>query len=336
MRAVYLTEKKVLVEKDIPKPVPKDNEVLIQVKSVGVCGSDVHYWEHGQIGKFVVEQPMILGHEMSGVVAGLGKNVANFKVGDRVIVEPGTPCYHCDYCKTGRYNLCPDIVFYATPPVDGALAEYVVHDSSLVFKIPESLSYDMATLAEPQAVGVAAIRRAGLKMDEKVIIYGAGIIGLCTMFAAQAAGAQSVTLVDVRQDRLDMAKRLGADRVVNAKNEQAPEGAYDLAFECSGVPASLADAGRTVKIGGRIVLIGLGGETFISAPIVNFIINEQNLITVFRYANAHPSALNIVEKGSDKLSALITHRYTLDETEKAINTARYDPTAIKVIIEVSK
>ena len=334
MRAVYLEEKNVFKMKQIPLPEPKKNELLIQVKSVGVCGSDVHYWEHGRIGKFIVEKPIILGHEMSGVVAGCGENTTGFQIGDRVVVEPGTPCWHCEYCKTGRYNLCSDIIFYATPPYDGALCEYVVHDSSLVFKIPDKISYDVATMTEPQAVGTAAVRRANLHLGERVIIYGAGIIGICAMLAARAAGAKDITMMDIRPDRLEIAKKLGCDYIINAQTHKTDSCLYDVAFECSGAASSLSDASRSVKPGGRIVLIGMGGESLMKVPMVDFIINQQDLISVFRYANSYESALGIIEKECDNLKPLITHRFSLDQTEDAFKAAKNDRNAVKVIIDI--
>ncbi|MGB9682868.1 MAG: alcohol dehydrogenase catalytic domain-containing protein, partial [bacterium] len=145
-------------EREIPKP--KEDEVLVRIKSVGVCGSDIHYYNEGRIGSFVVEKPIILGHESSGEVVEVGSKVKSLKVGDRVALEPGIPCRKCNYCKTGRYNLCPDVVFMATPPVDGAFAEYVVHPEDFAFKLPDNVSYDEGALMEPLSVGIYASNRA--------------------------------------------------------------------------------------------------------------------------------------------------------------------------------
>jgi len=333
LKAIYLEKKGVLVEKDIRLPKPKDNQVLVKIKSVGICGSDVHYWEHGRIGKFVVNKPLILGHEAAGEITGMGKKVKGFEIGDKVVIEPGTPCWQCNYCKTGRYNMCPDIVFFATPPDDGALCEYVAHDSNMVYKIPDGLSTEAATLVEPLSVGVFAVRRVNVGLGDKVVIYGSGVIGLCCMIAAKEAGAGEVTVVDIRDDRLSLAKGMGADSVINISKDGTAKSYYDVAFECSGVPASLTDASKSVKPGGRIGLIGLGSNSTQEAPIVDFIINEQNLISIFRYANSYPTALGIIAKNKELFDKLITHRYSPDEIEKAFKTARYEPSAIKVMVK---
>jgi len=334
MRAIYLEKEKLLKEKDIPIPKYKSNQVLVKVKSVGICGSDMHYWIHGKIGKFIVEKPMILGHEVAGEIVELGDEVKDFKKGDMVVIEPGVPCGKCWYCTNGRYNLCPDMTFFATPPVDGALCEYIAHDSQYVFKIPEGIDADVATLVEPLAVGTHATRKVGVKLGDKVLIYGSGVIGLCCMIAAKEAGASEVSVVDIRDDRLEVARKFGANEIVNVKNNSARAGYYDIAYECTGVQDSLIDAGRTVRAGGNIVLIGLGQSSTQSAPIVDFIINEQNLISVFRYAHVFPTALNIIAKNKDVFKQMITHSFNIDQAEKAFITARDDKTAIKVIINI--
>lgn len=334
MRAVYLTGKGKLEEKNIQKPVPQKNQVLIKVKSVGVCGSDIHYWEHGQIGKFVVKDPLILGHEVSGEIAEIGEGVSGFSLGDKVVIEPGTPCGRCEFCKTGRYNLCPEILFFATPPVDGALCEYVAHNSELVFKIPDGIDMDVATLVEPLSVGTFATQKVDINLRDKVIIYGSGVIGICCLIMAKEAGAGEVTLVDVRDDRLELAREMGADSTVNILKNETLQGYYDVAYECSGVQSSLVDASKSVKPGGRISMIGLGAKSMQEAPIVDFVVNEQNLITSFRYAHAFPATLEVIQKHKDILSKLITHRYSLDEVKKAFETARHEPSAVKVVVNI--
>lgn len=332
MRAVYLEKKGVLKERDIPVPDFNENEVKIKVKSVGICGSDVHYWEHGKIGNFIVKEPLILGHELAGEVVDKGSNVNNLNIGDLVVVEPGTTCGKCEYCKEGRYNLCPSMAFYATPPYDGAFREYISFDSSLVFKVPDGLSSEMATLVEPLAVGTFASTKAGVKIGDKVIVFGAGVIGLCCMITAFESGAEEVCVVDVRDDRLALAKDLGATGTINVKNDTIPEDAFNVAYECTGVPASLINASKALRPGSKVIGIGLGAESIQDAPIVDMIINEIQLIPVFRYANVFPESLKIIDKNRDKFSRFITHRFNLDEIEKAFLTARDDSTAVKVMV----
>ncbi|ULH13828.1 NAD(P)-dependent alcohol dehydrogenase, partial (plasmid) [Deinococcus sp. KNUC1210] len=204
-------------ERTVPAPGPF--EVRVQVQRIGVCGSDVHYYTHGRIGGFVVEAPLVLGHEVSGTVEAVGEGVTRLKVGDRVALEPGIPCRKCAYCKTGHYNLCPQMHFMATPPVDGALSEWVIWPEDFTFAIPDSMSLDSAALLEPLAVGVWAARRGGVKMGDSVAVIGAGPIGCTTLQAAKAAGATTLIAVDLEDFRLDLARQLGATHTINARTE---------------------------------------------------------------------------------------------------------------------
>lgn len=334
MRALYLKEKLVFEEKNIPTPIPKDDEVLIKVKSVGVCGSDVHYWQDGKIGSFIVKKPLILGHELSGEIIECGANVCGFESGDLVVVEPGEVCGKCEACRTGRYNLCPDMKFYATPPYDGALREYVTFDSSFVFKVPEGIDPEMATLAEPIAVGAFSSKSVKVELGNKVIIYGSGVIGLCCMISAFAAGASEVVVTDIREDRLQFAKEVGASATFNSLKDASDEFNcyFDVAFECSGASACLINASKKLKWGGKIAAIGFNINSTQEAPIAEMIIKEQQLIPTFRYANVFPAALNILLKNKDIFKKFITHRFSFNDAEKAFITARDDKKAVKVLI----
>ena len=182
-------------------PVPGAHEVLVSVRSVGVCGSDIHYFEHGRIGPYVVDAPVILGHEASGVIVALGSAVRNLTVGTRVAMEPGVPCGVCVECRAGRYNLCPDVVFYATPPVDGAFAEFVTIHEDFAHPVPDSISDDAAALLEPLSVGVWACRKGEVGLGMSLLIAGAGPVGLMTALVARASGATRIVLSDVNPDR---------------------------------------------------------------------------------------------------------------------------------------
>src|SRR5919206_1428910 len=204
-------------ERPMPRPGPK--EVLVEIKAVGVCGSDVHYYEHGRIGPYVVREPLILGHESSGVVVGLGSEVTKHQVGERVALEPGVPCGACRECRAGRYNLCPDVRFFATPPIDGAFTNFVTIHEDFAFALPDTLSDDAGALIEPLSVGIWACRKAGLRGGEHVLVTGAGPIGLLAMQAALALGATRATIADVNPHRLELARRTGADRTVDLRSE---------------------------------------------------------------------------------------------------------------------
>ena len=336
--AVLEKVKKISIEeREIPRP--KEDEVLVRVKSVGVCGSDIHYYKEGRIGSFVVEKPIILGHESSGEVVEVGSKVKSFKVGDRVALEPGIPCRKCNYCKTGRYNLCPDVIFMATPPVDGAFAEYVVHPEDFTFKLPDNVSYDEGALIEPLSVGIYASSRAKVRPGDNVLIFGAGPIGLVTLQSAKAYGAENVIVVDINNFRLSAAKKLGADYTINSKVENLerikeifPDG-LDIVFEASGNSSVIKDTTRFAKRGGKIVFIGLASEDYIGLNINEITSKELDLLGIFRYANVYRKAIDLVAKGKIDLRTLVTHHFTLEQTQEALEFAdKNKDECIKVIV----
>jgi L-iditol 2-dehydrogenase len=328
-----------------PFPVsePEDGEVLIEMQSVGICGSDVHYWKRGCIGDFVVRAPMVLGHESSGKVIKVGPNVKDLKAGDRVTIEPGVPCRRCDFCKGGRYNLCADIVFLATPPVHGSLARYHTHAADFCFKLPDHVSYEEGAFCEPLSVGVHACRRAGVTIGAKVFITGAGPIGLVSMLAAKAMGADTIIMTDISQPRLDFAKQLGATYVVLAENDSQATAKRvvetlgsmpNISIECSGAESSIQATFYATVSGGVVVLVGLG-RPLASLPIVNAAVREIDIRGVFRYANCYPAALGLIASGRINVKPLITHRYTINESVQAFEMAESGQ-AIKVMIQCGK
>lgn len=200
-----------------PIPVPADDEVLVKVEYVGICGSDLHYYESGRIGNFIVEPPFVLGHEAGGTVVEVGAGVKDLKVGDRVALEPGKTCGHCEHCKEGKYNLCEDVIFFATPPVDGVFQEYVAHEAGLCFRLPDNMSTMEGALIEPLAVGMHAANQGEAHLGQTAVVTGAGCIGLCTLLSLRAMGVSKIIVVDIMQKRLDKALELGADYVINGK-----------------------------------------------------------------------------------------------------------------------
>ncbi len=323
MKAFYLEGVKRFSKKDVEVPSPGPGEVLVKVKRVGVCGSDVHYYEHGRIGDFVVETPLILGHEAAGEIVGIGEKVMNLKMGDRVAMEPGVPCRKCDYCKSGRYNLCPDVRFWATPPIDGAFTEFVVHPADFCFKLPPSVSYEDGAMFEPLAVGLWAVEKAEVRPESRIAILGIGTIGMMTLQSALAAGATDITVFDVSRFKLDIATRFGVKTV----NSQEPKifGAYsnrfDIVFETAGNSITTSNTVNLIDRGGKVVLVGLPSkdENLLNT---NLLISKEAVIkTVFRYANMYPRALQLASSGKVQLESLITKYFDLDDLPGAFEYA---------------
>lgn len=331
-----------LEERPIPKP--GKGEVLLAVKSVGICGSDVHYWTQGYIGDFVLKAPMIMGHESSGEVVGVGEGVVNLKIGDRVAVEPGVPCQTCSYCKGGRYNLCLDMKFCATPPIDGSLANYYVHPADFCYKLPDHVTFDEGALLEPLSVGVHACQRAGVSLGSKVLICGAGPIGLVCLLTAKACGASTIAITDIDSGRLEVAKQLGATYTIRVNTRDCRELANqiseimgcqpDKTIECSGAQPAITTGIFATRSGGVMVLIGLGAPE-IMLPIVDASVREVDIRGIFRYCNCYPVALEMISSGAVDVKPLITHSYNLHQTIDAFERAKTgEGGAIKVIIHI--
>ncbi|VDP45222.1 unnamed protein product [Heligmosomoides polygyrus] len=325
-------------------PIPGDNQLLIRVYIVGICGSDVHFWKAGAIGNYVVKEPMILGHETSGTVAGMGVNVKGFAVGDRVAIEPGVPCRRCMQCKTGRYNLCPDMQFFATPPVDGSLTRYLVFDADFCYKLPDNVSHEDGALLEPLSVAVHACRRSGLQMGQRVLVQGAGPVGILCMMTARAMGASRVAITDIIQNRLDLAQTLGADATLFVKDKsptevrsmvlEALEGEPNVTMDCTGVQTCLEAAVLSTRSGGVIVMVGLR-DSRVELPIIDAALREVDIRGVFRYANCYPTALGLVASGRIDLSGLTRAHYRLEDTVEAFKRSAQGD-VIKVFIYCDK
>ena len=312
-------------ERQIPKP--KDNEVLVKLEYVGICGSDLHYYESGRIGDYIVEPPFVLGHEPGGIVVETGAAVKHLKIGDRVALEPGKTCGHCEFCKTGRYNLCSDVIFFATPPVDGVFSEYTAHEADLCFKLPDNVSTLEGALIEPLAVGFHAAIQGGAAAGQSAVVMGAGCIGLVSMMALKAMGVMNVYVVDIMEKRLEKALELGATGVINATADDAVKAVLeltgghgcDLIIEAAGAEITTRQAIHMAKKGAVIVLVGYGKTGEMTLPMSLVLDKELTLKTVFRYRHFYPLAIEAVAAGKVYLKGIVTNEFPMDEIQKAMD-----------------
>jgi L-iditol 2-dehydrogenase len=317
-----------------PEPTAGPGQVVVRIASVGVCGSDTHYYDHGRIGRFVVEQPLVLGHEASGEVVEVGAGVTGLRPGQRVSLEPGVPDLVCEQCRAGRYNLCPDMRFFATPPVDGAFAELVAVHAAFAHPVPDTMSDDAAALLEPLSVGIWACRKGRVSAGSRVLVTGAGPIGLVSVQTALAFGATSVVVSDVNPARLQLALDLGATEVVDARSasvldlERPPQ----VLLECSGFPPAIVEGIRALDRAGRAVLVGMGGDE-VALPLSVVQERELELTGTFRYANTWPTAIDLVTAGRVDLDRLVTGTYDLADAARALTASRRDDTAVKAVVK---
>ncbi len=313
---------------DLAEPVPGPRQAVVRMEAVGVCGSDTAYFTVGYIGDYVVTGPIVLGHECAGQVIAVGSEVTTVAVGDRVAIEPGTPCRDCRDCMAGRYHLCPDLVFFATPPYDGSLVQQMAIDERQLFPIPDGMSYEEGALCEPLSVGIWACNRAGLEPGDRVLVTGAGPVGLLAAQVARAFGAGVVTVSDLADFRLDMARKLGFEV------ERAGEGTsrdFDVLLECSGAPSALADGLWRLRTNGRAAMVGMPKQD-VTLALSRLNVKELSIGLVNRYAHTWPIAIDLISSGRVDVASLVTHRFALDETADALLLAKHVPDSVKAVI----
>lgn len=321
MRAAVLKRQGDMAMETLSVPELDADQVLVQVAAVGVCGSDVHYYEHGRIGDYVVDHPLILGHELSGRIAAVGSDVDPSRVGRRVAVEPQRPCRTCKQCKAGRYNLCQDIEFYATPPIDGAFTEYVRIQDDFAYDIPDSVSDEAAALIEPLSVGLWACERAQIKPGSRVLIAGAGPIGIIAAQAARAYGATEIYITDIAEERLAFALEHGATHALNALTDSTEGLDVDAFIDASGAPQAVRSGIKAVGPAGRVILVGLGADN-VELP-VSYIQNREIWLSgVFRYTNTWPLAIQLIADGKVDLDILVTGKFALADSEEALKAGK--------------
>jgi len=340
MQRAVLTESETFEFEERPRPDPGPMDVLVAVKHVGICGSDVHYYRHGRIGDFVVEDPLVLGHESAGEVIAVGDDVENVTVGDRVALEPGVPCLDCAACRRGEYNLCPDVRFMATPPIDGAFTEYIAWPAEFVYPLPANVSTREGALCEPLSVGLHAARRGNVGAGDTVLITGAGPIGMLAMEAVRVAGASTVVLSDVVPEKLDRAKARGADATVDPSSEDLAErvaditgDGVDVVIEASGAETAIQSTTDAVRRGGTVVFVGLAAEGEVPINTHDVVNGELDVHGSFRFRNTYPAAVDLLASGNVDVEGLIDYEMPLAELAAAFERTE-DPSLVKGMVAV--
>ena len=323
-------------------PTPAKDEVLIKVRHCGVCGSDVHNFLEGRTGKRVISYPFVLGHEFAGEIVEVGADVANVRVGDIVCVEPGASCGHCEYCKSGRYNLCTQMRFLSAYPNLGSMQDYVVFPARNCYKLPDNLDTVDGAMIEPLAVGLHAANRGNVKWGDTVLVIGSGCIGIMTVLACKAKNATHIIAVDVFDNRLEKAKELGATAVINSKKEdmvarvqELTDGKMaDVVFECAGRPETFNLACESVKPGGTIVTEGnISEPLMLNHVLINM--KEIDIKCMFRYVNVYPVALKLIASGEINIKGLSPKIFPFDKTPEAFECAINEgQSVLKCVLEM--
>lgn len=328
-RALVLERKDKLAMRDIDLPGDVGpGEVKIRIHTVGVCGSDVHYYTHGRIGPFVVEQPMVLGHEAAGTVIDVGAGVSHLKAGDRVCMEPGIPDANSRASRLGLYNVDPAVTFWATPPVHGVLTPEVVHPANYTFRLPDTVSFAEGAMVEPFAVGMQAAAKARIAPGDTAVVLGAGPIGTMVAIAALAGGCARAVVADLAQPKLDIAAQYQGVIPVNIREtDLAGEVARltdgwgaDVVFECSGSPKAWETIMGLVRPGGVIVAVGLPVEP-IGFDVSTASTKEIRIETVFRYAHQYERSIALIASGRVDLKPLISATFPFEDSIAAFDRA---------------
>lgn len=342
-RSLVLERKGELSLRDIPLQMDMGpTDVRIQVHTVGVCGSDVHYYTHGKIGPFVVNEPMVLGHEASGVVIEVGSHVHHLKTGDRVCMEPGIPDPASRAAKLGIYNVDPAVTFWATPPVHGCLTPQVVHPAAYTYKLPDHVSFAEGAMVEPFAIGMQAALRARIQPGDVGMVLGAGPIGMMTALAALAGGCAKVLVADLAQPKLDIIGAYPGIETINIRDQTAAEAILeatdgwgaDVVFECSGAAPAILGVPQLARPGGTVVLVGMPVDP-VPVDIVGLQAKELRIETVFRYANVYDRAIALIAAGKVDLKPLISLSLPFEDSIAAFERAAEGrDTDVKIQIEM--
>ena len=344
VRALVLERQNELSLRDIDLPLETGpGQVKIKIHTVGVCGSDVHYYTHGKIGPFVVEAPMVLGHEAAGTVVEVGEGVTHLKVGDRVCMEPGIPDPNSKASRLGMYNVDPAVTFWATPPIHGVLTQHVVHPANYTFKLPDTVSFAEGAMVEPFAVGMQAATKAKITPGDTAVVLGAGPIGTMVAIAALAGGCARVVIADLAQPKLDIAARYQGVIPVNIREKnlageisRLTDGwGADVIFECSGAPKAWETIMDLPRPGGVIVVVGMPVQP-IAFDVSTMSTKELRIESVFRYAHQYERAIALIGSGRVDLKPLISETFSFEESIKAFERAvegRPDDVKLQIVLD---
>lgn len=331
MMASVLVSPRRLEVRDVAVPVMEPGDVLVELTSVGLCGSDVHFFEHGRVGDLVVDSPLILGHEAAGVIAAVASPDDRHRIGERVAVDPQRPCRWCAACRAGRSNLCERMRFPSAPPENGAFARYLAVPADAAHPLPETMSDDEGALLEPLSVGIAAVRKAGVVPGCRVLVAGAGPIGVLTGAAARAFGAAEVVVADPVAARREVALAHGATRAVDPAEVAALDERMDAFIDASGARPAITAGLRSLRGAGRAVLVGMGSATI---ELDLFLIQSRELVVegLFRYVDTWPLAIHLVASGAVRVDDLVTARGGLDDLADFF-ARNSDPDTMKFLID---
>jgi L-iditol 2-dehydrogenase len=342
MKAVVLTDIQKMEIRDVPKPViKKDDEVLLKLEVVGVCGSDVHYYQTGRIGSQVINYPFIVGHECAAAVAEVGKDVKHVKAGDAVAVDPAMVCHECDQCSVGRQNTCRKLRFLGTPPQEGCLSEYIVMPADSLYPTHNRVTFEQAAFCEPLSVGLYAVRQANLSPNADIAILGSGPIGLSVLLAARLQKVRSIYVTEKIRERIKAAKHAGAgwvgnpdtDDVVRAISQEEPAG-IDAFFECAGEQETIDQGLEILKPGGKAVIVGIPRVDRISFIIDKLRRKEITVVNIRRQNKCVQPAIDLIASGRVDVDFMITHRFKVEQAKEAFDlVAQYRDGVIKALIE---
>lgn len=346
MQRFRLHGPKQLVLDDVPEPSPDSGQLLISVSSVGICGSDKHYYSQGRCGPFVPRTPFALGHEFSGIVAALGSAVAGFQVGDAVAVDPLLACGNCPMCRSGHANLCPEKRYMgsaaAWPHVDGAMGDKICVPAGNVYRLPQSISLSTAAMIEPASVAFHAVRRAGEVVGATVLIIGGGAIGQLILRTAKALGAKRAVLVDVQEYNRNAGLRSGADLAVDplaedavAQLESLAPGGFDIAWEAAGAAPALTLAIERVRRGGVVVQVGTLPD-LVQIPANLIMAREIDLRGSVQYHKAFPDVIALLATGRLQIDDLVTQRFPFARAPEALEFALGSRESIKILVDMPR